>query len=115
MNSLLEEIGRSLIELQKGINGQLNMSQKMEDLLSALAIKQVPGRNPFHTASWEKFAWPSKQGLQDWFADLILRCGQLTEWCAIDGLQTPISVWFPGLFNPTAFLTGIKQVTALLK
>ena len=49
-----------------------------------------------------------------WFADLILRCGQLTEWCAIDGLQTPISVWFPGLFNPTAFLTGIKQVTARL-
>merc|ERR1712196_330308 len=41
-------------------------------------------------------------------------CGQLTEWCAIDGLQTPISVWFPGLFNPTAFLTGIKQVTARL-
>merc|ERR1739847_205733 len=33
---------------------------------------------------------------------------------AIDGLQTPISVWFPGLFNPTAFLTGIKQVTARL-
>merc|ERR1712167_101440 len=31
-----------------------------------------------------------------------------------DGLQTPISVWFPGLFNPTAFLTGIKQVTARL-
>ena len=90
------------------------MSQKMEDLLSALAIKQVPGRNPFHTASWEKFAWPSMKGLQDWFADLILRCGQLTEWCAIDGLQTPISVWFPGLFNPTAFLTGIKQVTARL-
>ena len=114
MNSLLEEINRSLIELQKGINGQLNMSQKMEDLLSALAIKQVPGRNPFHTASWEKFSWPSMKGLQDWFADLILRCGQLTEWCAIDGLQTPISVWFPGLFNPTAFLTGIKQVTARL-
>jgi len=114
MNVLTGEIARSLDELRKGLLGQLNMSQKMEDLLSALAIKQVPGRNPFHTASWEKFAWPSMKGLQDWFADLILRCGQLTEWCAIDGLQTPISVWFPGLFNPTAFLTGIKQVTARL-
>merc|ERR1712167_460887 len=87
----------------KGLLGQLNMSQKMEDLLSALAIKQVPGRNPFHTASWEKFAWPSMKGLQDWFADLILRCGQLTEWCAFNGPEEcgerlPEGMYIHGLF-----------------
>jgi dynein heavy chain, axonemal len=32
MNRLLEEIDRSLNELRKGLNGQLNMSQAMEDL-----------------------------------------------------------------------------------
>ncbi|KAJ8599349.1 hypothetical protein CTAYLR_005359 [Chrysophaeum taylorii] len=112
MNGLTGEVARSLEELRKGLLGQLNMSQKMEDLLSALLIGQVPGRNPFHTASWEKYAWPSMKGLQDWFADLIVRCDQLTAWSSNDGLQSPPSMWLPGLFNPTAFLTAIKQVTA---
>ena len=26
--------------------------------------------------------------------------------------STPISLWLPGLFNPTAYNTAIKQVTA---
>ena len=30
------------------------MTRKMEDLAEALSINQVPGRNPFHKASWEK-------------------------------------------------------------
>jgi hypothetical protein len=38
MNWLLEEVERSLVELRKGLNGQLNMSQAMEDLT------QVPHR-----------------------------------------------------------------------
>merc|ERR1719316_407147 len=64
MNVLTGEIARSLDELRKGLLGQLNMSQKMEDLLSALAIKQVPGRNPFHTASCEKFAYVEDSTVQ---------------------------------------------------
>lgn len=32
MNRLLEEIDQSLTELLKGLNGQLNMSQAMENL-----------------------------------------------------------------------------------
>lgn len=112
MNGLTAEVARSLEELRKGLLGQLNMSQKMEDLLSALVIGQVPGRNPFHTASWEKFAWPSMKGLSAWFEDLVVRCAQLATWATNAGLQAPVSMWLPGLFNPTAFLTAIKQVTA---
>jgi len=112
MNGLNAEIARSLEELRKGLLGQLNMSQVMEDLLAALSIGQVPGRNPFHTASWEKHAWPSMKGLVPWFADLVVRCDQLTRWSSNAGLRTPPSMWLPGLFNPTAFLTAIKQVTA---
>lgn len=112
MNGLTAEVARSLEELRKGLLGQLNMSQKMEDLLSALSIGQVPGRNPFHSASWEKYAWPSMKNLSSWFADVIIRCEQLTSWVANEGLQSPHSMWLPGLFNPTAFLTAIKQVTA---
>ncbi|KAH8098853.1 hypothetical protein JL720_1823 [Aureococcus anophagefferens] len=76
MNGLCAEMGRTLEELRKGLLGQLNMSELMEELMSALLIKQ------------------------------------LTAWSGAEGIKTPTSVWLPGLFNPTAFLTAIKQVTA---
>ena len=45
MNELLDEIRRSLVELRKGMDGALNMSEPMEDLAAALAINQVPGES----------------------------------------------------------------------
>jgi dynein heavy chain len=109
-NSLIEEIVKTLEELQKGLNGQLNMSQAMEDISECLEINQVPGRNPFHSCSWEKLAWASKKSLSSWFADLLLRREQLNAWSST--LILPYSIWLPGLLNPTALLTAIKQVTA---
>lgn len=47
MNALLSEIRRSLMELDKGLKGQLNMSQSMEDLAIAFGLNEWPGRNPF--------------------------------------------------------------------
>merc|ERR1719261_168909 len=46
MNALLSEMRRSLVELDKGLKGQLNMSESMEDLVTAFTINQWPGRNP---------------------------------------------------------------------
>jgi hypothetical protein len=43
MNVLLTEIRRSLVELSKGIDGQLNMSDSMEDLSQALSRNEVCG------------------------------------------------------------------------
>eukprot|EP01038_Epipyxis_sp_PR26KG_P005447 gene5447-7540_t len=110
LNALLEEISYTLDELQKGLNGQLNMSQGMEDMTSCLEINQVPGRNPFHVCSWERLAWPSRKSLSSWFSDLLLRRAQLNDWCKT--LTLPYTIWLPGLVNPTALLTAIKQVTA---
>jgi dynein heavy chain len=110
MNTLLEEISRSLEELKKGFNGQLSMSLPMEHMAEALSINQVPGRNPFHKASWEKLAWFSKKPLATWFPDLCARVSLLQEWSS--EMQLPYSLWLPGLFNPAAFLTAVKQVTA---
>lgn len=110
MNVLLGEMAISLDELQKGRAGQLNMTQKMEDLAEALSINQVPGRNPFHKASWEKYAWPSMKNLATWYPNMILRCDALEKWT--EKIILPYSLWIPGLFNPTSFLTAIKQVTA---
>jgi dynein heavy chain len=108
INALLAEITYTLDELQKGLNGQLNMSQGMEEMAKCLEINQVPGRNPFHSCSWERLAWPSRKNLTMWFADLLLRKTQLNEWSR--ALVLPYSIWLPGLVNPTALLTAIKQV-----
>merc|ERR1719276_169728 len=110
MNVLLTEIRKSLIDLDKGIKGQLNMSQSMEDLIRAITINQWPGRNPFAQCYWEKNAWPSMKSLSSQFLDMLDRVVQLEEWC--EELATPFSLWLPGLFNPTAYLTAVMQVTA---
>ena len=110
MNKLLTKMRSSLVELQKGINGELNMTEAMEHLTDALSINQVPGRNPFHKTSWEALAWPSAKNLTSWNVDLQRRVEQLVAWTT--DLVTPRSMWLPGLFNPMAFLTAIMQVTA---
>lgn len=110
MNGLLSEIRRSLIELDKGLKGQLNMSQGMEDLMAAFSINQWPGRNPFSKCKWEAKAWPCMKNLIAEFLDMKQRVLQLESWSA--DLVTPYSVWLPGLFNPTSYLTAVMQVTA---
>ena len=109
LNTLVESIAYTLDELQKGLNGQLNMSQGMEEMATCLEINQVPGRNPFHSCSWERLAWPSKKNLTTWFMDLLQRKAQLNDWSR--SLVLPYSIWLPGLMNPTALLTAIKQVS----
>merc|ERR1711871_64629 len=110
MNGLLSEIRRSLIELDKGMKGQLNMSQSMEDLVTALSINQWPGRNPFSLCAWEKKAWPSMKNLASQFTDMLNRIQQLNDWSS--EMITPFSVWLPGLFNPMSYLTAVMQVTS---
>eukprot|EP00611_Tribonema_gayanum_P006577 TRINITY_DN1584_c0_g1_i3.p1 TRINITY_DN1584_c0_g1~~TRINITY_DN1584_c0_g1_i3.p1 ORF type:complete len:771 (+),score=253.87 TRINITY_DN1584_c0_g1_i3:390-2702(+) len=110
MNTLLSEIRRSLLELDKGLKGQLNMSQAMEDLATAIRINQWPGRNPFSQCAWEKLAWPSNKYLLPQVMDMLRRIEQLAAWT--ETLVTPKCLWLPGLFNPTAYLTAVMQVTA---
>merc|ERR1711861_43857 len=37
---------------------------------------------------------------------------QLNEWA--ETLQRPLCLWLPGMFNPTAYLTAVQQVTGRL-
>jgi dynein heavy chain len=110
MNVLLGEVRRALVELDKGLKGQLNMTPAMEDLSSCLGTNFVPGRNPFHGCNWEGKAWFSLKTLDMWVIDLLNRVEQLFLWT--QELVRPFSMWLPGLFNPTAFITAVMQVTA---
>merc|ERR1712072_481279 len=80
MNALLSEMRRSLIELDRGLKGQLNMSDTMEDLVTALSMNQWPGRNPFSKCMWQKLAWPSMKNLVFMYGDMLKRITQLNEW-----------------------------------
>lgn len=106
MNTLLSEIRRSLIELQMGLSGALNITDRMEALSNALSVNRVPG-------NWAEVAYFSKKVLALWFLDLLERVKQLEEWSS--SLVLPKSLWIAGLFNPMSFLTSVMQTTARAK
>ncbi len=66
MNTLLQEIRNSLLDLDAGLKGSLNITDSMELLARQMSTFMVPG-------SWEKYAYFSKKSLVDWFADLLMR------------------------------------------
>lgn len=103
MNMLMREIKRSLNELYAGLKGELTITPDMERLDACLQFDVVPPK-------WTVLAYPSLLGLQSWFADLILRLGELTTWAS--DFVLPSSVWLAGFFNPQSFLTAIMQQTA---
>lgn len=103
MNTLTNEMNRSLRELALGVKGFLATSVDMEALSDALFIGNVP-------ETWTKLAYPSTFKLQAWIANLILRANELEIWAG-SGSISP-SVWLTGFFNPQSFLTAIMQQTA---
>jgi len=66
MNTLLSTIRISLLELDAGLKGQLNITDAMEGLSNALSLNRVHD-------SWEKFAYFSKKSLTEWYVDLLAR------------------------------------------
>ena len=107
MSNLLVEMKRSMDELQLGLDGALNMSDKMEALAKGISSNSVPAlwMGQMSTRVQEVYT------LSAWYNDVIKRYDQLASWTAGD-IVTPISCWLPGLFNPKAFLTAVMQTYA---
>jgi dynein heavy chain len=103
MNALLEEMRRSMEELQLGLDGALNMSDKMEALAKGIATNKVPAlwMSCMSTRVQEVFS------LSAWYHDVLKRYEQLAAWTA-GPIAAPHSVWLSGLFNPKAFLTAVS-------
>jgi len=53
--------------------GELTISADMEDLQNYLFMESVP-------PSWTKHAYPSTLGLSSWFADMLNRITELSNW-----------------------------------
>ncbi|KAI5108711.1 dynein beta chain, ciliary, partial [Silurus meridionalis] len=103
MNTLVNEIRRSLKELDLGLKGELAISSEMEQLQTALFFDNVPD-------TWTKLAYPSTYTLAQWYNDVLLRCRELDSWT--QDLSLPSVVWLSGLFNPQSFLTAVMQSLA---
>lgn len=66
MNILLDEIVRSLDEMDQALRGILTYSDAMEKLAYAIDMKRVP-------ETWQKVAYPTKRGLASWLINLETR------------------------------------------
>ncbi|KAG9277586.1 dynein heavy chain 11, axonemal-like [Astyanax mexicanus] len=103
MNMLINEIRRSLKELDLGLKGELAISSEMEQIQTALFFDNVAD-------SWTRLAYPSTYSLAQWCNDVLLRCRELDSWT--QDLSLPSVIWLSGLFNPQSFLTAVMQSLA---
>lgn len=103
MNELSGVMMTSLIELELGLDGALNMSDSMDLLAQALTLNRV-----FNT--WGQF-YMSGKPLDSWFIDFKKRCDQLREWSG-PAMALPRPLRLSYLFNPMSFLTAIMQITS---
>lgn len=100
MNLLINEILRSLFELELSFKGELTVTEKMEELMDSIFLNKVP-------ASWAKLAFPSTRSLGSWLDNLKMRLDQLNFWKE-DPNKVPKVIFLNRLFNPQSFLTAIK-------
>lgn len=100
-NKLLYQVKISLVDLEKGINGFVVISEELENIMYNLYENRVPEK-------W-KFCYHSLKPLQSWIQDLIKRVEQLNEWAQKGQLN---SYWISGFSFPTGFTTALQQVSA---
>jgi dynein heavy chain len=103
INELMSTMRISMTELEMGIGGQLNITEKMEALAQDLQLNQV-------NALWAEKAYASLKLLKPWFEDLLERHAQVQEWTAKLTLLKSICLSY--LFNPMSFLTSNMQIAA---
>lgn len=107
LNHIITALSKSLEELEKGLNGELNITDAMEDLSRAIRFNKLP-------ALWDSAAgYPSNKSLNFWFEDLLKRHEQMINWTK--DLILPRVVNLSLLCNPMSFVTAVKQFTARAK
>jgi dynein heavy chain len=100
-NFLLQDIRKSLEDLQKGVKGIIVMTPDLEDTFNSIYEGRVPG-------SWGK-AYASLKSLANWTRDLFQRIDFFNEWSK--GSE-PKLFWLGAFTFPTGFLTAVLQKTA---
>ncbi|KAM4612372.1 dynein axonemal heavy chain 2 [Polymixia lowei] len=101
-NALLHTVRSSLVELEKGIKGEVVMSSSLEETFHCIYNARVP-------PLWEK-AYPSLKPLASWTRDLCQRVEQFARWA--ETAHPPVLFWLSGFTFPSGFLTAVLQSSA---
>jgi dynein heavy chain len=98
-NNLRNTIDKTLVQLEKAIEGTIIMSSELEEIYNKIYIYQVPD-------AWHKQSYPSLKPLSSWYEDFKKRLAFMDSWLK-NG--QPTSFWISGFFFTQSFLTGTLQ------
>jgi dynein heavy chain len=98
---LLKIVRGSLEKLEKGIKGEILISEDLELIMENMLQNRVP-------ALWKQ-AYHTLKSLSSWIDDLNKRVNFMKDW-AFKG--QPIVFWISGFTYPTGFTTAVQQISA---
>ncbi|KAH9600450.1 Dynein heavy chain AAA lid domain [Trypanosoma melophagium] len=98
-NKLITTMRKTVHDLQKALQGLTVLSADLDAMYESFLTDQVP-------RLWSTVAYSSLKQLGSWYRDFLQRVQFIRTW-----LQKgePRSYWIGGLFNPSAFMTGVYQ------
>jgi hypothetical protein len=99
----LPQVRASLKELQKGIKGEVVISEAQEEIFLAIFEGRV-------AAAWMS-GYPSLKPLGSWMPDLVERIKMFFDWAEE---EMPMIIWLCGFTYPTGFLTGKEEIAISL-
>jgi dynein heavy chain len=104
LQNVLSKVGFMLQQLGLAINGEVVMTEALQECLDAIYEAKVP-RSWLFTVAGDEFSWILPT-LGQWIASLTARDKQDREWL---NEGRPLAYWLTGFFNPQGMLTAMKQ------
>jgi len=104
LQAVIAKVRFQLEQLQLAIRGEVVMTSELQEALDKIADASAP-HAWIYTLTGDEFSW-ILPALGLWFSSLLARDEQLRTWLC-NG--RPHCYWLTGFFNPTGFLTAMKQ------
>jgi len=104
-NALCKRMSSSLILLKKALDGEIGMSERLDEISDALFNGYLP-------LFWAKLAPATEKRLGSWMVHFIKRHRQYEKWIK-EG--EPQVFWLSGLHIPESYLTALVQTTCRRK
>ncbi|XP_037940546.1 dynein heavy chain 3, axonemal-like [Teleopsis dalmanni] len=98
-NRLLSFIQKSLVSVQKAVQGQIAMIPELEKIHAQMVIGKLPD-------NWLKKSYPSLKPLGSYITDFLARLEFFQTWI---NNGEPIVYWLSGFYFTQSFITGVLQ------